>query len=200
MEETSLSPQARNKIRHKRKEQIQLSALHVFAKNGYVKTKMSMISDEAKISEGLIYRYYRSKEQLFLTIVETLLQEASREINTLNQMDGTPLEQIKLLTQKMLDEQSKIGFMLIEQAKREDEVPKRVTDLIKRYSDQNIIDQLVPLFIEGQERGEFIAGDPKEILSWYFYIVNLIVIQERGDSEFGFPSIEMLLRLIKITS
>ncbi len=81
--------------------------------------------------------------------------------------------------------------------KKENEVPKRVTDLIKSYSDQNFIDHLVPLFIEGQEQGEFIAGEPKQLMRWYFYIVNLIIIDEQGDPDFGFPSIEMLLRLIR---
>jgi|SRR5690625_100504 len=200
MEELALSPlkpKNNEEIREKRKRQIESSALIIFAKNGYLRTKMSMIANEAKISEGLIYRYYQSKEQLFLSIVEVLMKESSREINSLNQMAGTPLEQIRLLTRKMLEEQSKIGFMLIEQAKKEDEVPKRVTDLIKSYSDQNFINHLIPIFIEGQEQGEFISGDPKKILSWYFYIVNLITNDEYGDLEFGFPSTKMLLRLIR---
>jgi len=184
-------------IRETRKKQIELAALVIFAKNGYMRTKMSVIANEAKISEGLIYRYYKSKEQLFLSIVEVLMKESSREIELLNQMDGTPLEQITLLTQKMLEEQSKIGFMFIEEAKKEDEVPRRVTDLIQSYSDQNIINHLIPIFIKGQEQGEFIPGDAQKNLSWYFYVVNLIINDEHGDLEYGFPSIKMLLRLIK---
>src|SRR5699024_5591419 len=148
--------------------QIEASALITFAKNGYQRTKISMIAHKAGVSEGLIYRYYESKEQLFLKILEGLMKESSREIHLLSKIDGSPLEQIKFLTQKMLDEQSKIGFMFIEQAKKEDEVPKRATDLMKSYTNQNLIDYLVPIFKEGQEQGELITGDPRKILSWYF--------------------------------
>src|SRR5699024_6857295 len=118
--------------------QIEASALVTFAKNGYQRTKMSMIAQEAGVSEGLIYRYYESKEQLFIKIVEGLMEESSREMHLLNKIDGTPLEQIKFLTEKMLDEQSKIGFMFIEQAKKEDEVPKRATELMMSYTNQNL--------------------------------------------------------------
>ncbi|MBU5468452.1 TetR/AcrR family transcriptional regulator [Virgibacillus sp. MSJ-26] len=186
-----------DKIREERMIQIEASALVTFAKNGYQRTKMSMIAQEAGVSEGLIYRYYESKEQLFIKIVEGLMEESSREIHLLNKIDGTPLEQIKFLTEKMLDEQSKIGFMFIEQAKKEDEVPKRATELMMSYTNQNLIDYLVPIFKEGQEQGELIADDPRKVLSWYFYIVNLVVIDEQGDSTYGFPSIDMLLRFIK---
>jgi len=186
-----------DKIREERMIQIEASALITFAKNGYQRTKMSMIAHKAGVSEGLIYRYYESKEQLFLKILEGLMKESSREIHLLSKIDGSPLEQIKFLTQKMLDEQSKIGFMFIEQAKKEDEVPKRATDLMKSYTNQNLIDYLVPIFKEGQEQGELITGDPRKILSWYFYIVNLVVVEEQGDSTYGFPSINMLLRFIK---
>lgn len=186
-----------DKIREERMIQIEASALVTFAKNGYQRTKMSMIAQEAGVSEGLIYRYYESKEQLFIKIVEGLMEESSREIHLLNKIDGTPLEQIKFLTEKMLDEQSKIGFMFIEQAKKEDEVPKRATELMMSYTNQNLIDYLVPIFKEGQEQGELIADDPRKVLSWYIYIVNLVVIDEQGDSTYGFPSIDMLLRFIK---
>lgn len=71
-----------------------------------------------KLVKDLFIDIICPKNNFFLTIVEALMKESSREINSLNQMNGTPLEQIKLLTKKMLDEQSKIGFMLIEQAKK----------------------------------------------------------------------------------
>ncbi|WP_179298700.1 hypothetical protein [Evansella halocellulosilytica] len=46
------------------------------------------------------------------------MKESSREIYSLNQLDGSPLEQLKCLTQKMLDEKNKTEVMLIEQAKK----------------------------------------------------------------------------------
>lgn len=74
-------------------------------------------------------------------------------------LEGSPLEQIRLLTQNMLDERNKMAFKLIEQARKEEEVPRQITELMK----------------------------------------NLIIMDERGAPEFGFPDTELLLNLIRKT-
>lgn len=56
-------------IREKRKELIRSKALKLFAKEGYHTTSISMISKEAKISKGLIYNYYESKEVLLKDVI-----------------------------------------------------------------------------------------------------------------------------------
>jgi hypothetical protein len=50
------------------KEQIDQAALKVFAEKGYENTKVSDISDQAKVSIGNIYRYYKKKEDIFYSL------------------------------------------------------------------------------------------------------------------------------------
>jgi TetR/AcrR family transcriptional regulator len=45
-------------------------AKKAFAENGYAGTSVNMIADRAGISIGTLYKYFRSKEDLFLTIIE----------------------------------------------------------------------------------------------------------------------------------
>lgn len=51
------------------KEKIDLAALTVFAEKGYSKAKISDIAENAGISVGNIYRYYKSKEEIFYFIL-----------------------------------------------------------------------------------------------------------------------------------
>lgn len=54
---------------------IQKTALEIFYKKGYLKTKMSDIAKEMDMSVGNIYTYFKNKEELFYTVVpeETIL-------------------------------------------------------------------------------------------------------------------------------
>ncbi|MGO4270605.1 TetR/AcrR family transcriptional regulator [Paenibacillus sp. TAF58] len=191
-----LNEQQLTQIRDDRREQIKKAALTVFARHGIAGTKMSMIAAEAGISQGLFYRYYNSKDSLFSALVQELMEEAGKEIAYIAQIPGTPAEQIKALTQGMLDEENKHAFMLIQQARKTDDVPGEVKQALEQHSPKVLIDQLVPIFIKGQQAGEFAAGNPRELLSWYFNIINSLIMQEQEYEEYGFPSADILMRII----
>ena len=63
-------------IKQKRREQIILTALETFAKRGYHRTSVSEIAKAAGISKGLMYNYFDSKEDLLITVLEYVLQQA----------------------------------------------------------------------------------------------------------------------------
>lgn len=191
-----LNEQQLTQVRDERREQIKKAALIVFARHGIAGTKMSMIAAEAGISQGLFYRYYSSKDSLFIALVQELMEEASKEIAYIAQIPGTPLEQIKALTQGMLDEDNKHAFMLIQQARKTDDVPEEVKQALEQHSPKVLIDLLVPIFIKGQQTGEFSAGDPRELLTWYLNIINSLIMQEQENEEYGFPSVDILMRII----
>jgi AcrR family transcriptional regulator len=191
-----LNDQQLTQIRDDRREQIKKAALTVFARHGIAGTKMSMIAAEAGISQGLFYRYYSSKDSLFTALVQELMEEAGKEIVYITQIPGTPMDQIKALTQGMLDEDNKHAFMLIQQARKTDDVPEEVKQALEQHSPKVLIDLLVPIFIKGQQIGEFSEGDPKELLSWYLNIINSLIMQEQHNEEYGFPSVDILMRII----
>ena len=57
-------------IRENRRKQIMDVALELFADKGYNHTSISQIAAEAKISKGLMYNYFRSKDDLLLDIFD----------------------------------------------------------------------------------------------------------------------------------
>ncbi|AKA67767.1 TetR/AcrR family transcriptional regulator [Clostridium scatologenes] len=62
------------------KEKIDNAALKIFVENGYEKTKISNIATESNVSVGNIYKYYKSKEQIFYSIAPESVLENLKNI------------------------------------------------------------------------------------------------------------------------
>ncbi|MEC0264925.1 TetR/AcrR family transcriptional regulator [Paenibacillus anseongense] len=175
MSQTNHTTESKN---DERREQIKKAALKVFASKGIAGTKISMIAAEAQISQGLTYRYFQSKEELFTLLVQDAVEEAQTSIRNVPLLPGTPLEQFKALTWSMLDDTNKHYFLLIQQAQTAEGVPEQAKLAISRYRPQDTMDLLVPIFEKGQELGEFGEGEPRQMLFLYFSVVTGLMIQE----------------------
>jgi len=64
-----------------RKAQILLVASKAFAKYGYDKTDVNIVSNEIGIGKGTVYYYFKNKETLFLACVDQLMQQLLETIN-----------------------------------------------------------------------------------------------------------------------
>jgi AcrR family transcriptional regulator len=65
------------KIREESKEKILFAALELFATHGYHPTSISQIAQKAKVSKGLMYNYFSSKEELLKAVVVASYEEAA---------------------------------------------------------------------------------------------------------------------------
>jgi AcrR family transcriptional regulator len=63
------------KIRSEKREIIKQTALKLFAEKGYASTSISDIAQTAGISKGLMYNYFKSKEEVLKTIWVELMEE-----------------------------------------------------------------------------------------------------------------------------
>ncbi|WP_319503082.1 TetR/AcrR family transcriptional regulator [uncultured Draconibacterium sp.] len=64
------SPEQFDDIRKQKKLLIMETALELFAENGYHTTSISQIAAKAKISKGLTYNYFSSKEEILNELME----------------------------------------------------------------------------------------------------------------------------------
>ena len=69
-------------IKERREEQIYKAALKIFSKYGYYRADMDLIAQKAKIGKGTVYRYFESKKNLFISLVEWGLNQLKDEILT----------------------------------------------------------------------------------------------------------------------
>jgi AcrR family transcriptional regulator len=192
-----LNKEQLQQIKEERREEIKLAALKVFAKKGITGTKMSLIAEEAGVSVGLAYRYFKSKEELLQILVEELLDDAGEELDTTQSLPKTPIEQIRSLTQNMLDEESRYAFMLIHQVRKADVVPEKIEQILAKNTPTAFYEKLLPIFEQGQKEGQIREGDTKQVIAWYFLVINSLLAEEEGDEVYGIPSVDFLLQLIQ---
>jgi AcrR family transcriptional regulator len=183
-------------IYDERREQIKRAALKLFAYRGITGTKMSMIADEAGISQGLSYRYFSSKEELFTELIQEAMDESQSAIKNIHHLPGTPTEQIRALTKIMLDESHKYYFLLVQQEQTSEGVPERTKQVLEQYSSKDTIDQLLPIFIKGQQTGEFCAGDPFRLLLLYFSVISGLILQGVHSEANWLEEVDSLMKIL----
>ena len=62
-----------------RKEEILIVALHLFAREGYEAVSVSQIAGELDMTKGALYRHYKSKRDIFDSIVKRMEQQDSEQ-------------------------------------------------------------------------------------------------------------------------
>lgn len=96
------TPEENDRIRQASKEKIRAAAMELFIKQGYYATSISDIAKQAGISKGLLYNYYKGKEELLSEMVEDRIKEVAEvmeEAFTLN----TPREQLEHIINGAID-------------------------------------------------------------------------------------------------
>jgi AcrR family transcriptional regulator len=79
-----------------RRRRIQRAARTVFAEKGYAKTSIEQIAREASLSVGAIYLYFRSKEDLYVSLLEETLYLFDNELRQIRgRSDQPPPERLR---------------------------------------------------------------------------------------------------------
>lgn len=122
-----------------RRRRIQRAARTVFAEKGYAKTSIEQIAREASLSMGAIYLYFRSKEDLYVSLLE----------ETLDLFD-TELRQIRARSEVAAPERLRMAWSFLTQWAATDVEASRVLRLI---SQPNVRGQLSDEVVESVGKG-----------------------------------------------
>lgn len=85
----------KEKERLQRKEYILDAATDLFSKQGYDNTTIDEIAKKSEFSKGSIYQYFKSKEEIYTTIFERMVNEITTLISGIINEDTQPLDKIK---------------------------------------------------------------------------------------------------------
>jgi AcrR family transcriptional regulator len=194
---------ANDHIPDKGTRQIVMAALDVFARKGLAGTKIKDIAEKAGFSQGFVYNYFKSKDEIFTKIVDLAADGAGAIVLNASRLSGTPYEKIYWLTEALLSPDSiamQHWRLIMLQAATSEAVPeeaKRIADVKMR----NPVEYLVPMLIEGQQAGLFVAGDPLVLAITYFSIIQgLGITRMQGGRKMLFPSTEMILCFLRTLS
>lgn len=150
--------------KEERPAEITQAALEVFAEHGYAATRVDDVAKRAGVSKGLLYLYFKTKEELFKAVIRSIVVPrvdalktaiADTELSAEEFLQGPYLEFI----QKLPDSPARIVVRLLIA-----EGPKH-PDLTAYYFDQVIsggMDALRELINRGVRHGEFRQSDLAE--------------------------------------
>lgn len=96
------TPEENERIRQATKEKIRAAAIELFMKQGYYATSISDIAKHASISKGLLYNYYKGKEELLSEMVEDRIGEVVEVMTEAVSLE-TPSEQLKYIVNGAID-------------------------------------------------------------------------------------------------
>ncbi|WP_152658222.1 TetR/AcrR family transcriptional regulator [Oceanobacillus sp. CFH 90083] len=201
---TSLNQKQLDQKKADRKEQMMRAALKVFADNGVKLTKISMIAKEAKVSHGLIYHYFDSKEEILYESMEWAMDENTVEqfFYDLKESGRRPLEKIREFTQFAFTESdlgtSSMVFRIAQHLHRANDLPDHIHELVDK-SGRFYIKALTPLFLEGQKSGEIIQGDTEDLVDVYLTVLSSIMADDPSFwKENREKKVRILLRMIEL--
>jgi len=187
-------------LKDRRKEQILEEARNQFAVKGLAATKITDISSCLGISQGLIYHYYASKEEIFVELIRDAFEKMSVAALNLEKMAIPPHEKIKEALYQLLDtiEHSEAFVrtcLLIAQATISTAIPKEAKNIILDLRD--IPYQAVAnIMAEGQKEGTIQNGSPAQMSMAFWAAVNGLAIYKatRGDGV-SLPDAAILLNM-----
>jgi AcrR family transcriptional regulator len=197
------TPEENKRIREERKAQILSAALTVFAENGLAAAKMSDIAKAAGVSYGLVYRYFPSKEQLFVELVNDSLSSSQELIKAIRDLHLSPLERMKetftqLFNYHASDPGGGLFFRVMLQLNFHPHLWEQL--VIKDLTSEPVFQFLYETIIEGQQSGEFVDTNPQEIVLLLGYLAISFSLRghEMFNDELNVENItNLIVRMIK---
>jgi TetR/AcrR family transcriptional regulator len=155
----------REQMREERRRQILESALAVFSQKGFHASNVSDVAAHAGVSQGTIYWYFSSKEELFDAAIVAYFEGFGAEMAAVLESDGTASEKLRSLARSM--DQLVIGAQQVFVAflgywassqDRQDSAQFWI-DLLREYTDE-----VVGVIEEGIRSGEFRQVDARALV------------------------------------
>jgi AcrR family transcriptional regulator len=195
------SEETNQQIREDRREEILQAALLVFARRGLAATKISDIAEAAGLSHGLIYHYFKSKDEIYTELVRRTFDISTGIFGYAAQSPGDPWERIRMMTETVLaggyQGDSPYYFLLAMQVFTSEAVPEEVKKIMAEKVPL-YTGYLIPLLVEGQKTGQIAAGDPLVMSTAYFSLIQgLAVMKMQMGEEMPIPSADIILRLFR---
>jgi AcrR family transcriptional regulator len=92
-----------------RREQLMEVATKLFARNGYEATTTAAIAEMAGVTEPILYRHFKSKQELFVAIVKAVSDRTFRHWEEVIKGIDDPAEQIRRVASEMPQHMEKLA-------------------------------------------------------------------------------------------
>lgn len=179
---------------------IRKAGLKLFATRGLAATSIVDIAETAGISTGLMYHYYKSKDELYAELVTMAVTDANTAVRSIAEMPVGPREKIvlmagEILKQIMTDECVAYFYVFMPQVLLNKNLPRKVQTLLR---DAYVtIDKMKEIILGGQPAGEVKEGDPDALaILFCAAVTGLCTYKLIMGKKFVLPPAEMLTSIL----
>jgi len=180
-----------------KKELIRLSATKIIAKEGFCKTRVQAIADDAKIAVGTVYIYYKNKDGILDYIFEAQHEKIVTFIEELEQKKIPPLEKIKQILAfhfSQLEDNPDLAKVLVQENRGppENELPWVKNDAI------GVPEIFHKMLDESKQKGEIRDIDTELFGAIIFYMgrETAYLLQVKGKNDKHYNVFEELVTFI----
>lgn len=181
-------------MRKATRDKIQSAAMKLFVQKGFGSTNVQEIADLAGISIGLLYRQYKTKEELFSDLVEFSLA-GLKNLIALFEMDGSPKKLISQFVGEVYNDMisgEELANLLILMAQSFLSGASKLKQEEIIQIDAKMLQTTAKLIERGQGLGEFRRGNPYELAEFFFSAIQglaMMKITLRDDFIMPSPSV-----------
>lgn len=192
--------EANQKVKDERREKILSSALSLFASKGLAATKISDIAEKTGMSQGLIYHYYKSKEEIFIWLIANAMAKMNEAALALEKLPVSAREKIIIAVDGLLkgfetNESTASYYFLITQTALADAYPDEAKEIIRSQNDVKY-DVISRILIEGQKDGTIKDNNPREMATIFFSSINGLALNKAiYGNRFTMPDKRILLSM-----
>lgn len=150
--------------KEERRRQLLNAAIQTFGTNGYYRTQISDIIEEAGVARGTFYLYFKSKRDIFDCLMSELFQKVRNEVQTLPrdavlEIPKQLIGNIERITNLLLNEPWMVKLLFSESVGLDDELDER----LRRFYGQ-ILALIHRALKQGQDMG-FVREGNLDVLS-----------------------------------
>jgi TetR/AcrR family transcriptional regulator len=168
------------KMREERREQILSGALRLFATKGLFATRIKDIAKEVGMAQGLVYHYFKSKDEVYVELIRNALEKLNMAVLMLEEMPLPPHEKIKTAVEQLLKTiESSDDFSqtcrLIAHATNSTAIPEDARNLIEENRDIPYR-KISMIMAAGQKEGTIRDADPNDLAVVFWTSINGLAI------------------------
>jgi TetR/AcrR family transcriptional regulator, fatty acid metabolism regulator protein len=142
------------------------AAVRVFARKGYHTSRVGDIAEEAGVAHGLLYHYFKSKDELLETIFSntwTLMLEAISGVESLDEPARETLRKVSAIVLRAWRDTPDIVRVLVREVTRSPHLQQEIGETEQAFA------ALERVIRKGQQAGEFRDDIEPRFASFIFY-------------------------------
>jgi len=165
-------------------DKIEKGAIKTFASYGFYGATMKKLAADTGLSYGLLYHYFKSKEEVFSHVVSVALDNTDKTFKAIGEFEGTPWEKVMNMSRVMIREsftgESSLYFHIVLQAVTQENNIDGLKESIIGKS-KAVFDIIIPIIVEGQEAGVVTDGNPIALAIAYISMIQGLAVFAVGQ-------------------